>query len=75
MAYIRRIDDGRVFELFGTDRNFPGVTLFLIYEPEGDQGWLWRSCIEYEPLEVLEQEDFELDDEEEEEDDEKEDKL
>ena len=72
MAYIRRISDDRIFEVFGTDyvTNPQGSsTLFFVHAAR----WRWVDASEYEPLEELVPDDFDLEDDEE--DDEKEDKL
>lgn len=62
MAYVKRIVDDRIFEVFGTDYVMaPGSTLFLIY----DARWRWADAFEFEPLEELMPDDdmFEEDEE------------
>ena len=69
MAYIKRISDDRVFEVFGAEthqslkgRDIVGMLYFFIYDSEAtedDDGnlcdglWCWRPCTNYLPLEEL----------------------
>ena len=75
MAYVKRIVDDRIFEVFGTEthQGLKGLDVismayFFIYDAEAtedDEGnlcdglWCWRSCIDFLPLTELEPEDME----------------
>ena len=85
MAYVRRISDNRVFEVFGVEsqqhligRDVVTAAYFFLFDEdvtEDEEGnlcvglWQWHLATHFVPLELLEQEDFEL------EEDEQEDKL
>jgi len=85
MAYVRRISDDRIFEVFGTEthqhlvgRDIVGMAFFFIYDAEAtedDEGnlcdglWCWRACTDFLPLETIELDDEDI------EEDIKEDKL
>lgn len=72
MAYIKRIVDDRIFEVFGTKIVESSLqiaaTRFLIYDAEFGS-WMWERAEGYEPLEELVPDDDMF------EEDEKEDKL
>lgn len=77
MAYIRRVSDDRPFEVFGTrsaaisvEGEAKMVLQFLIFTKSNE--WQWVQADRFVPLEIIEAEDFDLEDEEE---DEKEDML
>ena len=62
MSYIKRLEDGRAFEVFGTATiAYVPFTQFMIF----DGKWIWVQAPDFEPLEVLVPDDFEDDDEDE----------
>lgn len=77
MAYIKRISDGAIFEVFGLVKlDLREERVFLIWDR--DEKWHWAPVSEYEPIEELVPDDFEDNEEdtaEAEQEDIKEDKL